>query len=502
MAQAVSRLALLMQMLDISNNDMARNLDVDHSLFSKWKNNQRRIPLKNDMLPKIVEYLISSDEDQGGRILSPLLCPNRNSQPPGRDMLSRLLTQWLQERGPVNQNVNHDQPPQIWLSEDHYVCPMEVFQGENGRRMAILRFFDTAATLPPDIPILMLTQEDTEWLNDNSDFQKQFQLKLSTLAAGQHKMELIHWIDRKPEDLQAIVRHWLPLHMLTSMQSCYYPVYGDVSLPMTLFVIPGHIALHGSTALASPGKRHTMIYSDPGTVSQSEWIFRTTQAHCQPLVQNYRTSDIVAMSTRFGPLFQQAAEKQFCLQTSLPTLMSWPRDLMAQIMDDNHLDNEQRRLIELNWSTIHTFDGQTGQAGKKARHIYLLDSLEKAVTKPFTEEWMLSAITGKPILVSQAILRKQLQAIAATLRQNNRLEIALIRADPFHQSAWPNIMIMTGAFATAWSPNNPNGHVFFHEATLVQGFQRYFNDIWQKIPRICRDNEQVADQLLTIAAIT
>ncbi|MEA4889671.1 MAG: hypothetical protein VB070_09440 [Clostridiaceae bacterium] len=500
MTQAVSRLALIMQMLDISNTDMAKTLDVDHSLLSKWKNNQRRIPVRTDIMPKIVSYLITSDEEQGGQVLRPLLCPAHDSRQPTREELGQLLTGWLQDHAPLDSGKSLVQPPQIWLSKNNYVCPMEVYQGDSGRQIAVMRFFDTALSLPPDIPILMITQEDTNWFNGDAAFLQQFTLKLSTLAASHHHIELIHWIDRKPDDLQAVIKYWLPLHLITQIKSCYYPVYGDITLPMTLFIIPGHLALSGSSIADNPDSRHTMLYSDLGTITQNENIFYSIQAHCQPLMQHFKTKDILPMTDRFQYLWHQSTEKHFCMQTTMPTLMTWSKDQLTQIISDNRLDDGQCRETLENWTIFHANDGGPEKPGSKfARHVFLLDSLEKAIHKPFVDDWMLSAITGRPIKIRQTIFRSHLRQMADELRKNAKLEIALIRSERFHQTAWPNLMIMTGFFVTAWSPNKPDSHIFAQESTLVQGFQRYFNDYWQQIPRICRDRDQIVQQLLDLA---
>jgi hypothetical protein len=499
MAQIVSRLALLMQMLDISNHDMARSLDIDNSLLCKWKNNQRRIPVRTEVLPRIVDYLVASDQEQGGRVLAPLLCPEQDIHPPDRAALTLLLTRWLQERSPIMSGGRMEQLPQIWLGHNNYICPIELYQGAEGRRTAILRFLDLAEATPPHTPVLLLTQEDQAWVTDDAGFGETFRLKLQALAATHAHLEQIFWLGRSLEDMQAMIHHWLPLHLKGVARACYHPAYNDLNLPLTLMVIPGRAVLFGLSAGGQANAYHTAICADPGSITHYEAVFRALQADCRPLLQHFRPEEIYALSERHAHLWQNKPDWRTCLQSPLPTVMNGSHALLDRILDDNQLDESARKHM-LDCRRVFTQAECSKANGLYAsRQVFLLESIEKAMHKPFVEDWLLSALAGHSIRISQNVLRCHLRNLALQLLQTGTPEIALLRSDLFHRSAWSNLMLLEGCFVAAWAASRNDLYLFMHEPTLVQGFQQYFDRFWLEIPWACRDRRQVADRLLMLA---
>ncbi len=499
MSQASSRLALLIQMLGITGNDLANSLGIDPSLISKWKHNRRRVPGRSDTMRHIADYLLTIDEEQDGRALKPLLTALSKGKQPAHDEAVDLLTQWLMESNQADWFPDVENSTQVRLDQNSYVCQMEVFRGLAGRRIATLRFLDKIMALPADRQLLLMTQEDISWVDSDPDFREQFKKRLDAWVSTGHQLEVIHWIDRKPEHLNSIVQHWLPLHLDSQVNAWYYPVYEDLHLPFTLIVVPGYLALEGSMTNWAPEDYHTLLFSDQATVRQCEWMFRKIQKDCTLLVENYQPRETQQIINRFAESWQQVGNKVISLQSNLPLTLGLPREKLDQVLIDNHFDSSSReRLLQL-WFTYGCSCHPGRPAGNRVRLIHHYEASEKILSQQEYTDELLSSLAGKTVKVKVQYYRDMLLTMAQAVKEDDSYEIALARSDIFNRSVWPNYLVVSNTFLTVWGSKAGQNQLFAREATLVHAFEHYFNERWQQIPRINRDRQIVADQLIELA---
>ena len=68
--QSQSRLALLMDALNISGKNLASALHVDDSLVSKWKKNHRPLTLNTPYLRPMAEFLLNEEKERGTNVIT------------------------------------------------------------------------------------------------------------------------------------------------------------------------------------------------------------------------------------------------------------------------------------------------------------------------------------------------------------------------------------------------------------------------------------------------
>jgi transcriptional regulator with XRE-family HTH domain len=502
MPQAASRLALLIQLLDITGYDLAISLDIDPSLISKWKRKRRKIPGRTDAMPKIAGYLLDVDARQGGRTIVPLLNTMSQGSPMNREKAIELLTQWLLDPEPPEWYAGDQKDLSGRLEKDSYSCRVDVFRGVVGRRIAVLRLLDDIRELPPDHTLFIYTQEDLDWIIDDPEFLSEFRRRLSAWACTGHKLEVIHWVDRRQEHLQALIQHLLPLHIDSRINSWYYPLYGDLNLPLTCLIVPGVKALVGSN-MDADGVQHTIVYSDQPTVRQLESIFQSVKVGCVKLIDYFQTEQIPILMKCFLDSRLRADNQIISIQSRLPLLFCLPSDSLNRILSENGISGTALTDIVQQWSIIGSIFGNKISMEKRAisriRIMHHLGAIEQVLKQQVFEDPFLSAFTGQPIQVGRCYFVEYLRFLANALLRSECLEIALIRSDTYSRSAWPNQMILSNGFWAAWGMKSSQNRLIAQESTLVHAFGKYFQDRWQMVPHISRERQSVARCLRDLA---
>ena len=66
------KISYLLKLLNVSPSEMAKYINVDRSLVSKWKNAARTISINADYLEKFLEYLICKSDNSKINLLKNL----------------------------------------------------------------------------------------------------------------------------------------------------------------------------------------------------------------------------------------------------------------------------------------------------------------------------------------------------------------------------------------------------------------------------------------------
>lgn len=495
MAQSVSRLALLMKILDVAGYDMALTLDIDPSLISKWKRNRRRVPGRTDTMQKIAGYLLDSDEKSGGQNIQPLLEKIAGEIPISREQSVELLTQWLLDPEPPDWYVDADKASKIRLNQNSYTCIIEAFQGVGGRHSAVFEFFDKIQSLPADSQLMILIQAKSEWIDNFPEFNLELKNQLSIWLASGHRLEIIHWVDQHPDKLLPMIQSWLPLHLEATFHSLYVPHYGQRTMPMALFMIPDQLALVGLQSNTEPLEYHTVVYNDQASVHQFSWIYQNIRKDCQLLVENFQLHLLHDLVSRHSENWHQSRNKFISIQCKLPLLVGISLEQLQIIVDDNSINSERAEELLSQWADFR----RARESGNRIRMIHHLGAIENAVAHDDYIDPFISSLVGQPVKVRQKIFRESLIRLGHEVMKNDILEIALVRSETYNRSVWPNMLIMSGSFLTAWDNKLVHNMLFSQEATLVHAFENYFLDRWQMIPNISRDNQVVGAMLIELA---
>lgn len=468
-----SCLHFLMNALGVTGRELAAAVHVDPSLVSKWKHSQRPLSPDSVHVPRIAEYFLSLEQPLTQRILQEMLI---NYQPDldYADGKARLtcLCRYLTETAPFHLRLGqHDG------SKNHYDALYTVYRGNEGRRQAVLAFLDRVLGMPPGQKLCLLSQEDMSWLVEDPFFLEEWKEKLALVLADRHKIEIIHWVDRSVDSLSEIIGRWLPLHLTGGIQSWFLPRYADDPFQTTYFIVEDALVVVGMAGDNPSCERYTAMFGDPITVKQYQGIFAAYKAKCRPLIE---VDDLA-----YHRFAAQAASRAY-LSWDLPPMAAMSQDLLRKILAKSNIGEDR---------VSHCLKCHELMLNTPSRHLCNRDGLRQALEQNQVNYRELSLLAGQPIKAAREDVREHVDELIQRLRTDASLEVALFSAKDLTHP--PINLWLQDELIVAWSKDYPFA-ASVSEATVVSAFFKYYEDIWQSIPRINRERNWVIQELLKL----
>lgn len=486
----VSRLAFLMSAMDITGRKLADAIHIDYSQISRWKNNRRPLSSSSIYAKKIAAYFLSLEQSRSSHFLESILKeydPDLN--PDRHEELINCLCKWLGEQGPLTQHQISALSNKSSVSHD---AVYRVYQGNEGRRVAAIEFLDYVLSLPDEQQLMLVSQEDVSWIIEDPAFLNLWKQKLIEVLQKNHKIRIIHWVDRDVEKLAAIVSEWLPMHLTGNIESWFYPIYADIPYKATLFIIQDLVAVTGMTSQNPAQNRYTAYYTDPITVAQCEWIYKNILAECRPL--NY-----VSPKSKMDKLFEMVAvnntkKKQSYFYADTPLLLATSEEILLDVLEDNLVDSATiERCLR-----FHKFLNHFLYNNYLNRHIYFLDRLKQAAELTRYQDYLLSAVTGQDIIISHLNFINYINFLIDRINNQENYEVALITNSTANNISI-QVWVEQNSSVIAWStePYLPYA-TSATEPTIVNTFYQIYNRLWQSIPKIYRNKDWVVNELQTL----
>ncbi|NMB11315.1 MAG: hypothetical protein GX977_03415 [Firmicutes bacterium] len=477
-----SRLDFLMDKLGITGRELATAIHVDPSLVSKWRNSHRLLSKRSIHLPKMAEYFAAYDSSPSLREI--LEAHGSEVNWDNREELLGLLCRWLTNPSPLPVS-----PLGALASHSHYSqdASYTVYMGNDGRREAVLQFLDHILTLPQGQQLYLMSQEDLAWLTEDKDFLTLWQAKLAQVLQNRHKIRIIHWVDRSVDSLNSIIGYWLPLHLTGGIESWFFPKYSDSPFQATFFILENDLAITGMSSPNLKDRRYTAMFRDPITIKQCQWVFSTYLSDCYPLIEvcpKREMQRILEKTT--GPI--HTGETAYLIWEP-PLFATMSQGLLASILTRNNLDG----YLVQECQGYHQQVASTKYSGI-SRLLYSIDGLKQALqgAQFLCEE--LTTITGHPIQVTKEDLIRYIHELVESLRANKGLEVAFFSAP---ERAPVNLLLRDPDMVMAWSRGLPYAAAV-SEPTVVKAFVRYYDELWQSIPRVNRDRTWVIGEILKL----
>ncbi len=480
--QVSSRLAMIMETLNISGKELAAALHVDHSLISKWRNNKRLLVPHSIHSRRLAEVLLEIESAKQYNVLASILRahnPEIDLSAPGA--AAEALRQWLTDRTPAQQRpLHHAALPgdQVW-----YDAQFRVWSDNAGRRQAVLDFLHSILAKTEPQELWLLSQEDMQWMLEDPAFVEAWKETLAAVLKAGHRLEIIHWVDRDLPSLQSVLESWLPLHLTGGITSWFYPEYVNLSYRLTLFLHCGHAVLVGMQPDQQVHLRHTALFSDPISLQQYEAVFRRLRGECRRLVEIQPISAAPAVVNGIAAHRSYPCPTYF--SAPLPPALAMPAPLIADIFTGNGVPAD---TVERCGSYLESAISNVRRS--RMRCVVSHNRLRSAMAEERVYSRELSILTGQDIYLTGQQFRRQLTELMDLLSDNHWLELAVV--EPTVGSGNVNLWIEQNNAVAAWSEQAALPYTAVtKEPTMVSAFFQHYDMMWNSIPRIQRQPEAI-----------
>ncbi len=537
------KLNVLMDVFKISNSKLARGINVDASLISRWKTGERKIATNSPHVPALAtyflrlnaypyqrDYLLSlitehmtddtiDNETSRVRILSNwFVTPEQSGIPPSQNEpaqlkhSARLISQIA---GLLNMPQKNEIPepaavqPAVmpaagvdpgWtiVESSGQTLTCEIFTGFAGKRQAVINFLYQVVKLNEPCRLMLTSEEPMDWLLSDRQFAQLWASLLLQIIRQGHHITIIHGLNRQISEIVTMLHYWMPLHLAGHLSSYYYPKYTERIIRNTQFILENRQAIVAQSITDTTQDGLTFVYRDADTIHYYTGLFQDYLNLCKPLFVLYTLNNIQA---RLDDVRQNSAKS--CSSIHLRHQLNsafLPAAVMDRVLADmaGAADVSTGGRPAAAWADDYRQMLQP-QSGKQTMiDIIPLSLLERIRLDGLVLHADCDILLRRPLPLSQQDIIAWLQRTIDELRRNDRYELYLypqtsgMEQLQINISYWENCgALFSPADVSVSSP----AVIKLDETNIIHSLSYYFDDFIHQIPSSQRNRTEVIQKL-------
>lgn len=332
-----SQFGYILDLLDISGTKFSEAINVDRTLISKWKNNARPLKRTSQYFSPTIQAFIDHNNNRNDTILERFfreIYPNIDRNEP--DYLAVCLEKWL-----IGNDLGYFHSFSDWRSSSEalYTANIEIFEGNKGKRNALLTFFSYAFELPAGQEIFISDSEDNDWLTEDPSFYKLYHDKIGELAHFGHNITLIY----KDSDFRNRLSNqdYFKISKYFTGRVTAYKASNDQLISPSLYIIHKHMSMLSINTDTNSDNRYVSLYRDPLSIQQMVKIFATRLKGAIPLISTYASygTSLKGFTENLIGAIKKSESSYFL--SSYPPFSTIPEDMLKEILSQYTIADQQ-----------------------------------------------------------------------------------------------------------------------------------------------------------------
>lgn len=270
------KLDALMKIAGISNSKLARELRIDPSLVSRWRNGTRRPMHSSRMMTSIaLEFSQRVTEPQQ---LGELAQAIGKRIPNSREGIEKVIYAWLNEK----EKGSKGGVPSNALMDSEGVTS-NVFAGPKGRKLVLERLLAQSQQDEDDDTVVRLYSSDPEeWLRADISHRRKFLQKNPEIFDNVRLVKLMMNSSATTGEILSLIKYALPFLKSGVIQVAQTPHYRKFPFTHTL-LISGKGAAATSYSFAGSSNFMTNLYTEPAFVAKLTHDFDSLFDQCEQI---------------------------------------------------------------------------------------------------------------------------------------------------------------------------------------------------------------------------
>jgi len=337
------KLNYLMKLTNVSNVALGKALSLDPSYISRLRSGNRSLPQNATFLVPLSQYIakkIVTTEQK--LILSEALTSVQVSETDS-STLSKKLLEWFLLDSDISEKCVHYfldtlQKPEykkMELPSATFDYPVSnrtnYYYGPSGKREAVIRFLFSISKEKTPQTILLFSDENMNWLTENSDYTKLWSALLIHLLGLGNQIKIIHTISRNIDDIFLAITKWLPIYMSGKVESYYLPKIRDGIFKKTLFIASKTSAIISESIQDQTDAMLNQYIVNKQALTSFTLEFNNYLSLCHPLMRIYTDKDVEQF---YAALLEfETAHAPGVFSAKSLSLLTMPESLIHQIGD-------------------------------------------------------------------------------------------------------------------------------------------------------------------------
>lgn len=352
------KLDILMKSMKISNVQLAKALNVDNSLISRFRTGVRTPSHESQMIENICNYF--STRASTPKQITTLLETMGLTIDHKLDnslLLSEYLYEWLSERQDTMNNTAMDNflfkldmfqstkelPPCTIISEPLQDCDslkIQSYWGIDGIRQTVINFLSAIAAEDTPRTIYLYSDQNMEWLTSAQDFTNIWASLMFKVISNGNKIRIIHTISRDLSEIFVAIESWLPIYMTGQIEPYYCKYPKDTLFNRTIFIAPGLSYITSNCVAGTESSAEYICCTEPNRIAYMMEQFETMISYSKCLMEIFTLRTIDNFLLRVSEFERQTgATKTLSSSLSIATM---PRDLFEQILNRTNLSSDKK----------------------------------------------------------------------------------------------------------------------------------------------------------------
>ncbi len=494
MAKNLSAIGNIMELLNVSVQQLARYLYIDRTTISKWRTGSRKLSERSPYYDELVRYFVTQNKNLGNNPLKRLfsdiypdtLCDSD-------EQTAELVKRYLQDSKTsaiVGQIVED-------MHKALYHANVSVFRGAEGRKNAISMILNMAESSPIPCHIKIFELDQFEWLNRDMAYVQTFLAKMDLLTKRGHSFELTYSAGKTSLAFEAFVRALTGLIFNKNVKINLFQPSGQVWIMPSLYGIEGKCVAVGVNNEPNMDNMHTVVHFDEFTTSKYLQLHdRMVQLHTQP----YLVTDDPEDKDRILELMQYTKTKKepsYFYGRFIP-IATMSEGLLQEILDANHLSQaEKQRALSLH-QTLH--DALLNSPEDSRGGLFLnMGAISESLGFDSLIQYELSAFAQRPVVMSKAQHMQHLAETAAFFAQHPEVRVSAVQG---RNTAYETMTAGTWIKRNFWtitlneqSIPEQNKVIFFDDVALVNLSAKLCEEAQAQYPLKYKDPEYIQSML-------
>lgn len=500
------KLDSLMNLLEVSNIRLARTLNVDASLISRFRTGVRTPSLESPLLAAMAQYFAghakSPQQIQNLREMLDLTEAEAETEDPAA-VEQRIFT-WLTEKREEHGGFFMDSflekldtfdvqptfpplPPGALEQRTGSAVTSEKFYGNRGLRTAVVNFLSLAVQRELPATLHLYSDQSMEWLTEDSGFVPLWSGLMAGVIRKGYNIRIIHTLNRGLPELLKAIEAWLPLYMTGQIEPFYYRLAPESLFRKTLFLAENVAAIHSSMVAGTESAAQHCYTRSPEDLDYYGQQFEALLKLATPLMQIYTRHTMDKYLIRLAE-FEIQPGRFTSLTPSLP-LSTMSRDLLTDLLTRSHVPYVKQEEI----LTYHDI-----RVNRMMNHLLLHPHTEIAVLP--TDEALYSGtvkvdiphyLLETPITYTPKDFSRHVEHLLHLLETQPHYRFTVLPEAPFHNI---HIGIKEGVGTLITKSDPPMAVFLISNPQLRAAFESYLHHM-QEMAESLRDAESVQSDL-------
>lgn len=473
-------LCTLMDLYKIKNNTLAKALNFDSSLISKYRTGKRTITRDHEIVQMIAAYFAGlAMERSNAEELLKVLGVVREISIDEKTLTAAIVT-WMtgnkldtlladrifnvmeEFNSPV---VNFRSISRLIESVDLPYQNVTKDYGNEGLRKQVILFLSLCTKSKEKLHLKLFSNQSMDWMTeDRSFFDTWKTLMLAVLESG-HKVSIIHNIRRKDSESFSAIEGWVPLHLSGNIESYYYALSSSPSFTNTIFISCDRFGLYGNGVVGMEGDTEFFFTKNHDTLVRLESAFDALIGDSSPLLKSLSIKELkdVLEVAEFDS--DSTASSIYIIQNKLP-VWHLDKELLEEILDQNQMGEDEKEFIISFTERTREFYVNILKKHKIIEYFFIEESNS-------SHRFSLDCISfdpQRPVYYSAEQYQRHLENISATLKEFENYRIGILDS-PMHNKI--KLLQLNSRSIFVIKNKYPVSAIKYENEILVKQFQKY-----------------------------